>query len=190
MTTPQTAWSHDEDPLAQEQHMHWWVCAPGIEMMCWRTCQGLFRTWRKTWEAGDPLGESCPVFHFKVSHCWQYMLLTSNIIVVVILKSLHHHTIIYALTNKHQSFPAVASSLPSNQVQPISSISVQHAKQHKTNDMAPSLICYDTTRGAWISLGIVKEVRCRRVWCPTLCGFYIITSIYSLSILFYYVHQW
>jgi len=41
-------------------------------------------------------------------------------------------------------------------------ISVWQAKWHKTND-TPSPVCYDTTRGAWISLGIVKPVRCRRV---------------------------
>ena len=41
-------------------------------------------------------------------------------------------------------------------------ISVWQAKWHKTND-TPSPVCYDTTRGAWISLEIVKPVRCRRV---------------------------
>ena len=48
----------NDNPQAQEQHMHQWFRAPGVEMTRWRTRLGLFRTWGKTREAGDPLGES------------------------------------------------------------------------------------------------------------------------------------
>ena len=54
---PPAVRKHHEDPQAQEQHMHQWVRALGVEMMRWWTCLGLFRTWGKTREAGDLLGE-------------------------------------------------------------------------------------------------------------------------------------
>jgi len=57
ITTHQTMRGHEEDTPAWDQHMHQRVRAPGIKMMHQRTCLGLFRTWGKTWEVGDPLGE-------------------------------------------------------------------------------------------------------------------------------------
>ena len=51
-------WRRPTGTRAQEQHMHQQICAPGVKMTRRRMRLGLFRTWGKTREAGDPLGES------------------------------------------------------------------------------------------------------------------------------------
>ena len=116
--------------------MHQQVRAPGVEMKHRRTHLGLFRTWGKTWEARDPLGESC--ISFRPLSLLTIRANTSTDQEHCFPQSRHHHPSSIPWPTRagpHQLYPSIKPSTGHL-------ISVRCAKRHKTNNVAPFLICY------------------------------------------------
>ena len=181
---PQAVCKNDEDPQAQEQHMHQWLCAPGVKMTCHRMRLGLFRTWGKTQEVGDLLGESC--ISFKTLLLLTIHTITSTDQEHCFPQSWHHHPpIIYALTNVCQTSPAT----PFHQTKHSPShIGVVHqAAQNKQCSAISHLLWMPSTSPVekGFHVGILRPVGCSRVQCPCGGEIYIILSISTLS----YIHE-
>ena len=158
---PQEVQPNDNDPQAQEQHMHQWFRAPGVGMARRRTRLGLFRTWGKTREAGDPLGES----HISFT---TLSLLTIHAITIYRPGTLFPPVtasppIIFALTNVHRTSPA----MPFHQTKhsPSHIGVVRQAAQNKRRSTVSRLLWMPSTSPVekGFHVGILRPVGCSRV---------------------------
>ena len=137
--------------------------------------QGLFRTWGKTWKAGDLLGESTILFRtlsLLNNICYYVDLQMSNLV------SPSHH--ITTCSSSMQLHPSTASSI--HAFIPTTKPSMAHFNPYQcgipssTKQMAPYRFSF--LMHTLDMVGILRPVGCRRVQCP--CGGGAILSCLSL----------